>query len=158
MPKAPGRARMHVLTPDSSSWRGITPFGGRRAQLARMCSGSLDRLVLGHLCTDRPLLAPMRIARARQRSCGRANGAAEYHDHLWGTADTQEHISHTSAARAPATRKQHFLRATEVLWRPRMSPVHGAALSLTSHFVAALCVCSSSCLAGETSHPVGRTG
>jgi hypothetical protein len=142
---ASGLARMRILTLNSRSWRGNTPYGARCAHRARICSGSLDRPVLGHLCTEWPLAASVSIARARKRSCGCAHRAAGHHDQLWGAAGKQRQISSTSAPRAPASRKQHFLRATEALCMPLVSSVDAAALALTSHSLPGLLVCSSAC-------------
>jgi len=101
--EASGRDRTRIPTPDSSSRWWIWAFGWKYGPLARICSGSLDRLVLGHLCTDRPENTCNRIARARGCTIGPRGGAAEHGVHTWGTADKQRQVSHTRAARAPAT-------------------------------------------------------
>ncbi len=81
--------------------------------MARICSGSLDRLVLGHLCTDRPQNTCIRLARARGRTIGQGSWAAERGVHIWGTAAKQQRISHSPPARAPSPREVHHRGAAE---------------------------------------------
>jgi hypothetical protein len=72
---------MHILTPDSSSRDETTPYGWKYSRLGRCCSGSLDRLVLGHLCTDRPQNTCIRIARVRRRTFEQGDWAAGHEVH-----------------------------------------------------------------------------
>ena len=122
-----GLHRTHIPTPDSRSPVETTSYGWKYGRLGRSCSGSLDRLVLGHLCTDEPLDACKSIARVRGRTIGPGSWAAGHAVHTWGTAGKQRQVSHARAARAPATRKAHHHGAVEVQWRPLGTPVAGAA-------------------------------
>jgi len=111
------RALKCIPTPDSSSQRESTPCGWKCGQLVRICSGSLDRLVLGHLCTDRPQNTCIRIARARGRTIGHGRWAAEHGVHTWGTAAKQQHISHSLSAQAPTRQSVHYRCAREARGR-----------------------------------------
>ncbi len=116
------RDRTRFPTSDSDSPCVICPFGGKYAPLAPHCSGSLDRPVLGHLCTEWPQNASIRTARARARSRRHGRWAAEHGGYIWGTAATQHHASSHAAARAPARRKWHHhvvRRAGVVRWTGR---------------------------------------
>ena len=124
---------MRILTPDSNSRCKTTPYGWKYSRLGRSCSGSLDRLVLGHLCTDRPQNTRIRIARARGRTFGSGDWAAKHGVHTWGTADKQWQVSHTRAARAPATQKEQHRSAAEAHWRPSVVPVADIASALAWH-------------------------
>jgi hypothetical protein len=109
---------MCVATPDLSSRWSIWSFGRKYGPLARICSGSLDRLVLGHLCTDRPENTCNRIARVRGRTIGHGSWAAGHGVRTWGTASKQWQVSNAHLGRAPATRKAQHRGAMEAHWRP----------------------------------------
>lgn len=113
-----GRDRTRILTPDSSSPCESTPCGWKYSRLGRCCSGSLDRLVLGHLCTDRPGNTRNGIARARGRMIGHGSWAAGHGQWTWGTAAKQQHVSHAHLGRAPAGQKTRHRTADKAQWRP----------------------------------------
>jgi len=100
-----GRDRTRILTPDSKSPRESTTYGWKYSRLGRYCNGSLDRLVLGHLCTDRPQNAGIRIARTPRRTIGRGHWAAEHGVHTWGTSAKQRQVSHTRVERGISNSK-----------------------------------------------------
>lgn len=111
------RARMRILTPDSSSRGSIWPFGRKCSRLGRICSGSRDRPVLGHLCTNRPGNACIGTARARERACthgGRAAGPAHW---VWGTAAKQRQVSHAHHGQAAAGQRMHLHAAVKAQLR-----------------------------------------
>ena len=128
-----GRDRTRILTPDSSSQLKSTPYDWKHSRLGRCCSGSLDRLVLGHLCTDRPENTCKRTARTRERTIGQGDWAAGHEVHTWGTADTPWQVSHSRAARAPAPRKVQHRSGTQARWRPRVATTVGGAVLLGVH-------------------------
>ena len=107
---------MRILTPDSNSRCKTTSYGWKYSRLGRSCSGSLDRLVLGHLCTDRPQTARIRIARTRESTFGPGSWEADRGEHVWGTAAKQQQVSHARATRAPATRRTQHRGAAEAAW------------------------------------------
>ncbi len=109
---------MVVPTPDSSSRGAIWAFGRKYGPLARICSGSLDRLVLGHLCTDRPQNTCKRVARARGCTIGQGDEEAAHAEGTWGTADKQQHVSHAHAGGALAARKAQHHATGKAGWRP----------------------------------------
>jgi len=116
--EASERDRTRIPSPDSSSRWSIWAFGRIYGPLARICSGSLDRLVLGHLCTDRPENTRNRVARARGCMIGHGGGAAGHGVHTWGTAGKQQHVSHAHVGRAPASQKALHHAAGKAAWRP----------------------------------------
>jgi hypothetical protein len=111
------RARIRIWRPDSSSRGSIWAFGQKHSRLARICSGSRDRPVLGHLCTDRPENACIGIARARERAYALGGWAAGPAHHIWGTAAKQWQVSHAHHGRAAADRKMHLHAAVKAQWR-----------------------------------------
>ena len=114
--KAAGLHRRSIPTPDSSSRGAICPFGRKYGPLARICSGSLDRLVLGHLCTDRPQNTCNRIARARGCTIGQGDEEAAHGEGTWGTPAKQQRVSHARTGRALAGRKEQHHTAGKAGW------------------------------------------
>lgn len=62
----PSRRAASIWTSDSNSPHESRASGAKCGQRARSASGSLDRLYLGHFCTDGPENASRRTARAAQ--------------------------------------------------------------------------------------------
>jgi hypothetical protein len=106
-----------IPTPDSSSQGSIWAFGRKCGPLTRICSGSQDRLVLGHLCTDRPENTCNRVARAHGRSIGHGGWAAGHAEWTWGTAAKQQHVSHAHLGRAAASQKALLHAVDKAAWR-----------------------------------------
>jgi hypothetical protein len=124
--EASERYRTRILTPDSSSRGRIYAFGRKYGPLARICSGSLDRLVLGHLCTDGPQNTCNRLARAHGCSIGHGSWAAGHGEWVWGTAGKQQRVSHAHLGRAPASQKALLHAADKAAWRPLTASIAAA--------------------------------
>jgi hypothetical protein len=112
------RDRTRILTPDSSSRGSIWPFGRKCSRLGRICSGSRDRPVLGHLCTNRPQNACSGTARVRERAYAHGRWAAGPAHWVWGTAGKQQHVSHAHLGRAAASQKALLRAADKAQRRP----------------------------------------
>lgn len=109
------RARMLILTPDSSFWGPICPFGANGAHRRRCCSGSLDRLFLGHLCTNRAENGLNREERVQGSYIEHGKWMGRCRQLVWGTAGKQWHGGQIRVGRAGVTQTRQQCNAGRAL-------------------------------------------